>query len=344
MNRTGWKKAGLLLAIVLGSGGLRIPLEKGLVSELRPQGFYPQSQAGDLPGQVGVQGAIGLMGGLRYMVAALLELEAFRLWEPPPQWEKLSEAYALINLLQPKNLESWETAAWHHLYNASGYYRHDEHNLPPLQCEVMARDYEQRGIEILKNALRWNPGDVQLHMKLADAYRYKLKDFCKAAEVYRAAAALPDAPAFCYRFYGYSLAKCPGKQREAYAVLRQVYAEGLEVFHQHGRLIWKPTLIVELNRLERELGIPLGQRIPERFDEGSFRIATPLLPRESYPLYRSLLERGHPPAPGAPNEPDPQLLQTILELEKTLGLPQEECFPRAREGNATGFRPEVVPP
>ena len=328
-----WKKLGLLLAIVLGSGVARFPLEAGLLAELRAQGFHPKSHGSDLGGQVGVQGAVGLLGGLRYMVAAFLELQAFKNWEPPPRWDKLSEAYRLVNLLQPKNVESWETAAWHHIYNASGYYRYDDKTLPPLQRELLAHDYEERGLEILKTGIQWNPEDVGLRLKLADAYQYKLHNPCLAAENYRAASELPGAPKFCYRFYGYSLAKCPGKEREALEVLKRIYKEGLEVFRKGGPLIWKPTLIVEMNRLERELAVPWPDRIPERFDDVSLRIASPLLARKSYPIYRQLFERVQRNGDKG-GTADPQLIHTIRALEKSLGIPQEERLPpqRVEEG------------
>lgn len=334
MRMSGWRKPALLLAIIFGSGLAMMPVESRLVADLRAQGFHPESRGAGVSERVGVQGAIGLLGGMRYMVAAFLELEAFRYWEPPPQWDKLSEAYGLINLLQPRNVESWENAAWHHLYNASGYYRHDERELPPLQREVLARDYERRGMEILKAGIEWNPDNAALRLKLAHACQYKLHDYCEAAEAYRGAAELPDAPAFCFRFYGYSLAKCPGKEREAYAVLRQVYGEGLEVLKKGGPMIWKPTLIVELNRLEKELGIPWPDRVPERFDGASFRIASPLRPRESYPVYRALYERaGKEGATGEGGVPDPQLIRTIRDLEEKLGIPGEERLPAGRVGN-----------
>lgn len=333
MGLHGGKKLGLLLAALLLSGLLRLPVESSLVRHLRAGGFHPESRGTNLTEQVGVQGAIGLLGGLRYMVAAFLELEAYRFWEPPPQWDRLSEAYALINLLQPKNVESWETAAWHHLYNASGYYRHDDRSLPLLQREALARDYERRGVEILKDGIQWNPGDTGIRLKLADAYRYKLTDFCAAAEAYREAAALPGAPAFCYRFYGYSLAKCPGKERESLTVLRRIYAEGREVLRRGGPLIWKPTLIVELNRLEQALAVPGPERIPERFDEVTFRIASPLTPRQSYPVYRAIYGRICQAAGEGAPDPDPQLRQTIRTLEAELGIPAEE---RMSEGRVEG--------
>jgi len=327
--RTKWF---ILAAIVLVSGLLRSPLERRLTTALREQGFHPHHREAELAEQVGVQGALGMLGGLRYMVAFFLELQAYRHWEPPPQWERLSEAYRLITLLQPKNVESWDDAAWHHIYNASGYYRHDAPDLPPLQRELLARQYEERGVEILRDGIRWNPESLELRLKLAHALRERFDDDCAAARVYGRAAQLPDAPAFVYRFYGYSLAQCEGRERDAYEVLMRIYEEGRRVLQQGGPMIWKPTLIVELNRLERELDVPLSERIPERFHEERFRIATPLRPEASYELYRDLYRRQQE---RPPDQRDRQLIQILKDLERKLGEPRAGLSP-GRETNRTG--------
>ncbi|MEO0445347.1 MAG: hypothetical protein AAF191_04645, partial [Verrucomicrobiota bacterium] len=89
------------------------PWEVGFFRSMQEQGYYPESREAGMADQVGVQGLIGVLGGLRYMVATFLELRAFAYWEPPPEWDPLAETYRMINLLQPRSEASWETAAWH---------------------------------------------------------------------------------------------------------------------------------------------------------------------------------------------------------------------------------------
>jgi hypothetical protein len=66
---------------------------------------------------------------------------------------------------------------------------------------------------------------------------------------------LPDAPGYVRRFHGYFMARCPGKEPQAYAYLMALYREGE---HQH-----LPTLIKEIKTLEEKLGVPSPQRIPD---------------------------------------------------------------------------------
>ena len=51
------------------------------------------------------------------------------------------------------------------------------------------------------------------------------------------------------------MARCPGKEKEAYAYLMALYGEGEQ---QH-----LPTLIKEIKNLEEKLGIPGPRRIPD---------------------------------------------------------------------------------
>jgi len=144
---------------------------------------------------------------------------------------------------------------------------------------------------MLLEGIKWNPDNPWLYRDLANVYRERDRDLCQAAEYYRLASLTPDAPDYLHRIYGYLLAECGEHDEQAMQVLRQIYDEGLEVLHRHHVLIWKPSLIVEMRKLEDRLGVPPDQRIPERFDPEGFVIATPLLPRESLPVYERLLAR-----------------------------------------------------
>jgi hypothetical protein len=66
---------------------------------------------------------------------------------------------------------------------------------------------------------------------------------------------LPGAPGYARRFYGYFMARCPGREREAYDYLTALYREG-----EAQRL---PTLIKEIKNLEVKLAIPSPRRIPD---------------------------------------------------------------------------------
>jgi hypothetical protein len=73
------------------------------------------------------------------------------------------------------------------------------------------------------------------------------------AEEFLKASKFPDAPQYAARFAGYEMAKCPGREREAYNYLRKLYEEG-----EKQRL---PSLINLLRQMENKLDIPASDRV-----------------------------------------------------------------------------------
>jgi len=67
------------------------------------------------------------------------------------------------------------------------------------------------------------------------------------------ASEFPNAPAYCRRFAGYELAKCPARERKAYDLLHALFKEG-------GSQL-RPSLIFTLQELEKKLDIPPADRI-----------------------------------------------------------------------------------
>jgi hypothetical protein len=80
-----------------------------------------------------------------------------------------------------------------------------------------------------------------------------MEDHCAAAEAFLKASSYPDAPSYAARFAGYEMAKCPGREREAYDYLRKLYEEG-----EKQRL---PSLINLLRQMESKLEIPASDRV-----------------------------------------------------------------------------------
>jgi hypothetical protein len=83
--------------------------------------------------------------------------------------------------------------------------------------------------------------------------RDKFEDHCGAAEAFKKASEFSDAPPYAARFAGYEMAKCPGREREAYEWLRRLWNEG-----ERQRL---PSLINVLREMENKLDIPAVDRI-----------------------------------------------------------------------------------
>lgn len=286
MKRNLWRKIGIIAAVIIVSGLLRAPYQDNLLSRMRAAGFHPEHEDTPILSQLGVESAVVVLGGLRYLVAAGFQIETVDLWEAH-NWEELSEKYRFITMLQPKDPEGWRTWGWHMAYNASAWYQLDSQQKPEIR-EALARHYIDRGKAILIEGLKWNPDDVWIYRDLANIYKEKDKDFCSAADVYLAGSKVEDAPSFMYRFYGYMVADCPGREKEAYEALKGVYDYGFrlltnakendasaETINDGIRAVWKPTLITSLRELEEKLDIAAADRIPERFDSDRFRIISP---------------------------------------------------------------------
>ncbi|MEM1296232.1 MAG: hypothetical protein AAGH89_12765 [Verrucomicrobiota bacterium] len=265
----------LVTTVIILAGFARVPYENVLLKNLRSDGFLPQHQASSATEQIGVQGFIGILGGLRYMVATFFTLKANELWETQ-DWDDLEEKYRLVTLLQPRDAESWSTGAWHLYANASAWYRLDDRTLPEPLREPRAKEYERRGEAILRQGIKWNPHDPWLWRDLGGVYRERFKDPCATAQIYLEASKIPNAPSFFYRFYAYQLAKCPGEEKKAYVELMKIYEHGKRVLIEQDVMVWRPTLIVSIRDLEEKLGIPQSQRIPERVENERMRIITPI--------------------------------------------------------------------
>jgi hypothetical protein len=115
------------------------------------------------------------------------------------------------------------------------------------------REYFRLGRDFLERGILNNPDSYQLRVQLGIVLRDKFEDHCAAADAFLKAAVIPNAPSYCARFAGYEMAKCPGREREAYDHLRRLYLQG-----DKQRL---PTLINLLQDMEKRLDIPQEERI-----------------------------------------------------------------------------------
>jgi len=302
-----------ILLVLVVSGCLRAPFEHGLRQELRASGFLPAMRGSSAVQDAGVQVMMGTLGGLRYMVATFLTLRANYYWEIQ-RWDKVLDTYRIVQILEPRNPDAWITGAWHCHSNAWAWYLQDDTRHSPVTRRLLARQWAEKGKAMLREGSEWNPENPWILRDLANVYRERDHDLCQAAEYYRRASLTPGAPDFLHRIYGYLLSQCGQHDEEAFRVLRGIYDRGLETIQRDGELTWKPSLIVELRNLEGRLQVPQEKRIPERFDPERFAIASPLLPKESLPIYEHLLEVDR----ASPSPSDPALPGIVARVRASL--------------------------
>jgi hypothetical protein len=238
---------------LLGAFGIvKMPAEKSLDNAQRQAGLRVTALNLDLREKVGQLGFLAALSGFRSPLAAFLWIEAHNAWERT-EWGRMAALFDAITALQPRSLLYWDMAAWHMAWNASTAALQDTSQPSEALRIRNQRQYVRLGRDYLERGIRNNPESFFLYRSLAVLLRDKFEDHCAAGEAFLKASQLPGAPAYLGRFAGYELAKCPGRERAAYDLLKALYdAEPDER---------KPALITTLKDLEKKLDVPRGQRI-----------------------------------------------------------------------------------
>jgi tetratricopeptide (TPR) repeat protein len=248
-------RAAVVLAVLIGLGALKLPIERNLAALHRQEHFHGVEFNLDLREQIGQLGFIAALSGFRAIVADALFIQAYSAWEDT-QWGRMLLLFRHITTLQPRVMLFWDTAAWHMAWNAA-VAAMDDKTQPRLALRVKAqREYFALGTDFLERGIKNNPDRPDLYEALARLYKEKYKDHERASEYYAKAAAVPGAAPWDRRFSAYELSYCEGREREACERLRRLYDEG-----PRERL---PTLVKRLKVLEEKLGIPQDQRIPDK--------------------------------------------------------------------------------
>jgi len=243
-----------VIALMLGFGAIKLPLEHRLNSLQQQLRLDPVRFDLDLREQVGQIGFVAALSGFRAIIADLVFIQAHVAWEQT-EWGRLLLLLREATTLQPHAILFWDMAAWHMGWNASAAVVQDSNTQPALRLKIQ-REYYNLARDFLERGIRNNPDQPRLYESLARLYKEKYNDHARAAEFFAKAAAQPGAPSYDKRFAAYELSYCQGREREAYQELRRLYDMG-----EQERL---PTLISRLKYLEAKLNIPWDQRIPER--------------------------------------------------------------------------------
>jgi hypothetical protein len=241
----------LVLAALATFGLVREPLEDSVEERLIEANLLLPPPAKGAFEQMSQSALIGTLGGLRSLVATFLTLEAYDHFSTK-SWDKLRQAYLVITNLEPRDEANWVAVIWHLGINATANMEIDE-TLPAFERKRRFNEYALQAIEMAEKGIEQLPQSAAIRLQLAEVYREKLKDNCATSRVYGETIGLPGAPGFVRRFHGYFMARCPGKEREAYDYLMGLYREGDQ---QH-----LPTLIKEIKNMEEKLGIPYPLRI-----------------------------------------------------------------------------------
>ena len=305
-----WQRNGILTVALLAFGAARLPFEAGLAKELRVAGLTPPPMEIGTRDKIGQTSSAVALGGLRTLVATFLNLRAFSFFQEQ-RWDDVADTFDTIVDLAPRTRYYWETGSWHSAYNAASYYMNDS-KLPALRRREAWRASILKGRVFLERGIRNNPTDwsllANLGFLLSDsnkvgAFRDPNEAFAAAAEAYRRSADTGKALPYVRRAEFYSLARVVGKEAEALALARSLYA---------GKRNNTPTLLILLLVLEAHENPSLDtiQRAVELFGT----------PEKAYEALSGHWQRTRE------RFPVHGVAAALKSLEKTLAVPAEKSI------------------
>jgi tetratricopeptide (TPR) repeat protein len=243
----------LAMLCFVAFGVAKGPMEDHLTVSLRSQGLQPP------PPELGWQENFGqmvlaMLGGLRSVVASITYMEAFTAAFDENDWGAADTLMTLTTRLQPGEPIYWDHASWFMAFNAASYYLRDK-NLRFGIKHHLYREHVERGIQILEEGLRFNPGDPVLLSRLGEIYRDRNPDPRLAAK-YFLEAYEHNASSFYERAAAYQMVQLSDRAswEKAYEILKRYY-------DMDKRFQSMASILRDLPILEERLNIPVKDRI-----------------------------------------------------------------------------------
>jgi hypothetical protein len=215
----------VILLVLLLTGLAKLPFEQKLAGELRARGLIQEPIDLDTRDKLGQTTYAVALGGLRSLVAALLNLRAHVHFEHQ-EWFELEESYRTITSLQPRTRYYWEVGSWHLAYNAYADYG-DKPGIPEARRRLLQKEFLAKGRAMLEEGIEKNPNDWRLMEVYARLLSdpFKPQDLPAAAAAYAMARECPGAPAnMIGRKYLYIVCRIPDRREAAWQAAQDVWA------------------------------------------------------------------------------------------------------------------------
>jgi hypothetical protein len=211
--------------VLVVAGIVRMPIERSLTNDLRANGLLSKPLNIETRKKVGQGFWAVSLGGLRTLVATVLNLRAFTFFENQ-RWIQLADTYETIVQLAPNTDYYWDTGSWHMAYNAAAYYQTSS-DLPELRRRAEWKQWIEKGTVFLEEGTKQNPDSWYLWSRLGWIYSdpNKLIDYEKSANAYLKSVKAGNALPYVRNGVAYSLARVPGREGEALDMIRELRKE-----------------------------------------------------------------------------------------------------------------------
>ena len=195
-------KRALLIALLLGLWApIKIVWEQQIGREQNELRYGSAPITPKLRDQLGQGLTIGVLSGMRSVVADFIFVINVTIAWQNEEWFKMAEYVGLCTTLQPRAPIFWDIGGWHLAYNASVGAMEDVKNQPNELRRIKASRYWiDRGLDVYNRGIENNPKYWRLWLDTAQLYQQRLKDYKTAAQYYKTASQLPGAPVYIERF------------------------------------------------------------------------------------------------------------------------------------------------
>jgi tetratricopeptide (TPR) repeat protein len=252
----------VLVALLLG---LWAPVKVGWEQEIaRQQDFLrykgaPISRA--LTDQLGQGLTIGVLGGLRSVVADFVWIRATIDWQNE-DWFDMMACIKICTTLEPRAPVFPTMGGWDLAWNASIVgAEQDITQSDPMKRLKASRFWIDRGLEVFKRGIENNPGYWRLWYYAGLCYDQRLKDYDNAAYYYQKASEVPGAPIYIERFSAIMFDRQHGKDPEkAYPRWKALW-EKLTPEERTQKIHEPDRIEKEIRELEEKLSIPKEKRV-----------------------------------------------------------------------------------
>jgi hypothetical protein len=252
MRRLAWWL--IVGTLIVGAGALA----ESSWRRIRPS--IPEIGRKELEPTLGQGVLLGVLGGLRTVVADFAWIRSYVFWErrDRPGCEALMRTACTLD---PHARYFWENAglrigldmAHWEIRRRGGYAK-----VPAETQERLFRQYARRGLDVLEEGLGHARNRTGLLLAAGFIAEGKLKDLRLAADYYRQAAEAPDAPWYAARIAA-DFDWGAGRREEAYRWYRQYWETRMR-----GKEDGFPEDLIRLRTMEAELRLGLLQRIPRQ--------------------------------------------------------------------------------